>query len=146
MVAVVEVDVETGQVRIDQLVCAEDCGNMMNPMIVDGQLTGATAQGIGAVLLEGQPYGEDGQPRATTLMDFLYPTATDIPRLQIEHLCTPSPHTEGGFKGMAEGGNIAAPAAIVNAIQDALAPLGISIEETPLGPGRLRDLIRTAAG
>ncbi len=144
MIAVVEVDVETGVVKVERFAVAEDCGTVLNPMIVDGQLAGAVAQGLGAVLLEGLPYSEEGQPLASTLLDFLYPAATDVPDLEIVHLATPSPVTEGGMKGMAEGGNIGAPSAIVNAVADALAPLGVEISSTPLGPSALLDLIRSA--
>ena len=145
---VVEVDPETGVVGIERIVAVEDCGTMVNPLIVEGQLAGAIAQGIGCVLYEGLPYDEDGQFLAGTLVDFLYPTAAEVPSLEIDHLETPSPLTEGGFKGMGEGGLIGAPAAIVNAIADALEPFGASIERTPLRPVDVLELIdggRTAA-
>jgi carbon-monoxide dehydrogenase large subunit len=139
--AVVEVDPETGLVDVQRLVCVEDCGTVLNPMIVDGQLAGAVAQGVGAVLYEGLPYSDDGQFQAATLADFLYPTAGDVPTPEIHHLETPSPVTAGGFKGMGEGGLIGAPAAIVNAIADALAPFGASVERTPLRPEDVLGLI-----
>jgi carbon-monoxide dehydrogenase large subunit len=126
---------------VQRLVCVEDCGTVLNPMIVDGQLAGAIAQGVGAVLYEGLPYSEDGQFQAGTLADFLYPTAGEVPTPEIHHLETPSPVTAGGFKGMGEGGLIGAPAAIVNAIADALAPFGASVERTPLRPEDVLDLI-----
>ena len=129
---IVEVDAETGVVSVERLVAVEDCGTVLNPMIVDGQVAGAVAQGVGAVLLEGLPYGEDGQFLAGSLSEFLYPTASDLPPIEVDHLVTPSPVTEGGIKGMGEGGLIGAPAAIVNAIADALEPFGVSIEQTPL--------------
>ena len=106
---------------VERIVAVEDCGTVLNPMIVDGQVAGAVAQGIGAVLYEGLPYDEDGQvPRRARSCDFLYPTATEVPAIEVDHLETPSPLTEGGFKGMGEGGLIGGPAAIVNAIADAL--------------------------
>jgi carbon-monoxide dehydrogenase large subunit len=143
--AVVEVDAQTGQVEVQRLVVVEDCGTVLNPMIVDGQVAGAVAQGVGAVLYEGLPYSEEGQFQAATLADFLYPTTTEVPAIEIHHLETPSPLTAGGFKGMGEGGLIGAPAAIVNAVADALAPFGASIEKTPLRPEDVLDLIDGSA-
>ena len=134
IVCVVEVDPETGVVTVERLVAVEDCGTVLNPMIVDGQVSGAVAQGVGAVLYEGLPYDEDGQFLAGSLSEFLYPTAAELPPIEVDHLVTPSPLTEGGFKGMGEGGLIGAPAAVVNAIADALEPFGVSIEQTPLRP------------
>ena len=131
---VVEVDVETGRVSVDRLVAVEDCGTVLNPMLVDGQVAGAVAQGVGAVLYEGLPYGDDGQFLAGSLGEFLYPTAPELPDVETDHLTTPSPLTEGGIKGMGEGGLIGAPAAVVNAVADALSPFGVSIERTPLRP------------
>jgi carbon-monoxide dehydrogenase large subunit len=138
---VVEVDSETGVVEIERMVAVEDCGTMVNPLIVEGQLAGAVAQGIGCVLYEGLRYDEDGQFLAGTLVDFLYPTTTEVPRIEIDHLETPSPLTEGGFKGMGEGGLIGAPAAIVNAIADALEPFGVAVDRTPLRPADVLALI-----
>jgi carbon-monoxide dehydrogenase large subunit len=144
IIAVVDVDVETGVVRVERIAVAEDCGTVLNPMIVDGQLAGAVAQGLGAALLEELPYSADGQPLSSTLLDFLYPSSMDVPELEIVHLETPSPVTEGGMKGMAEGGNIGAPSAIVNAVADALAPFGVHVTSTPLGPSHVLDLLREA--
>ena len=106
--------------RIERIVAVEDCGTVLNPAVVEGQVIGAIAQGIGAVLYEQLPYDEDGNFLAGTLMDYLYPTATEVPSIEVDHLETPSPVTEGGFKGMGEGGLIGGPSAIVNAIADAL--------------------------
>jgi carbon-monoxide dehydrogenase large subunit len=131
---IVEVDAETGRVTIERIVAVEDCGTVLNPLLVDGQVAGAIAQGVGAVLYEGLPYGEDGQFLAGSLGEFLYPTAPELPDVEVDHLVTPSPVTEGGIKGMGEGGLIGAPAAIVNAIADALSPFGVSIDRTPLRP------------
>ena len=127
---IVEVDPGTGEIAIEQLVAVEDCGVMLNPMIVEGQVAGAIAQGLGSALLEECVYGEDGQFLSATLMDYLYPTSMEVPPIQIEHIETPSPVTIGGVKGVGEGGTISAPAAILNAIADALQPFGASIDRS----------------
>jgi carbon-monoxide dehydrogenase large subunit len=143
--AVVEVDVETGQIRIDRFYVCEDCGTMLNPMIVDGQMHGGIAQGLGLAVLEGIVYDESGQLQSATLMDYLYPSATEVPNIEISHLETPSPVTEGGIKGMGESGTLAGEAAVLNAIADALSPFGrIVITTSPIGPSEVRDLIRGA--
>ncbi len=141
IVAVVEVDARTGKVVVERLLAVEDCGTIVNPLVVDGQVSGALAQAVGAVLYEGLPYDADGQFRAGSLADFLYPQATEVPAIEVSHIETPSPVTEGGFKGMGEGGLIGGPAAIVNAIADALAPFGARIERTPLRPCDVLELI-----
>ena len=140
---VVEVDAETGQVAIERIVAVEDCGTVLNPAVVEGQVIGAIAQGIGAVLYEQLPYDEDGNFLAGTLVDFLYPTATEVPAIQVDHLATPSPVTEGGIKGMGEGGLIGGPSAIVNAISDAL---GVPVDRTPLRPCDVLELVAAARG
>jgi carbon-monoxide dehydrogenase large subunit len=116
-------------------VVIEDCGTIVNPTIVEGQLHGGIAQGLGHALLENAHYDEDGQPLATTLMDYLVPGFTDIPRIEVHHIETPSPYSLGGFKGMGEGGAINPPAVIANAVTDALAPFGIRVNHTPITPG-----------
>ena len=141
---VVEVDAETGRVSVERLVAVEDCGTILNPMLVDGQVAGAVAQGVGAVLYEGLPYGDDGQFLAGSLGEFLYPTAPELPDVEVDHLVTPSPVTAGGIKGMGEGGLIGAPAAVVNALADALSPFGASIDRTPLRPCDVLALIDAA--
>jgi len=123
-IAVVEVDGETGAVSTVRYVVVEDCGRVINPLIVEGQAIGGVAQGIGAAILEEVVYGADGQLLTGSLMDYLVPTATDVPAIEVIHLDHPSPTTLGGFKGVGEGGTIGAPAALANAIEDALAPLG----------------------
>jgi carbon-monoxide dehydrogenase large subunit len=143
---IVEVDAETGRTTVERLVVVEDCGTVLNPMLVDGQVAGAVAQGVGAVLYEGLPYGDDGQFLAGSLGEFLYPTAPELPDIEVEHLVTPSPVTEGGMKGMGEGGLIGAPAAVVNAVADALEPFGVSIDKTPLRPCDVLALIDAAPG
>lgn len=139
--AIVEVDIATGFVRILRYVVVEDCGVMINPLIVDGQVHGGTVQDIGGAMMEHLIYNEDGQLRSQTLMDYLLPSALDVPTIEVHHLQTPSTFTIGGFKGMGEGGAIAPLPALANAVSDALAPLGLSIDALPLSPERIRRLI-----
>jgi carbon-monoxide dehydrogenase large subunit len=139
--AVVEVDAETGEVEILRYLVVEDCGTMVNPLIVDGQAHGGVAQGIGNALYEELVYDGDGQLLTTSFMDYLVPTAAELPRTDVLHIDTPPPVTVSGFKGMAEGGTIGAIAAVANAVADALAPLGVEVRELPLSPDRLHRLI-----
>jgi aerobic carbon-monoxide dehydrogenase large subunit len=134
---IVAVDPELGAVELLDYVVVEDGGVLVNPMIVDGQVYGGTAQGIGTALYEEMPFDENGQPLASTLADYLLPGATEVPSVRIEHMETPSPYSEFGQKGIGEGGAIGPPAAIANAINDALRPLGVEIGETPITPRRL---------
>ena len=138
------VDVELGTVELLDYVICEDGGVLLNPMIVDGQILGGLAQGIGTALFEEMPYDSEGQPLASTLADYTLPGATEVPKARLEHLETPSPYTAFGQKGLGEGGAIAPPAAIVNAINDALAALGVEITECPATPRRLREALRRA--
>jgi carbon-monoxide dehydrogenase large subunit len=138
--AVVEVDTETGIVAVLRYVVVEDCGSIINPAVVDGQVRGGVAQGIGAVLLERSAYGEDGQFLSASLMDYLLPTAAEIPRIEVHHLESP-PVAEVNFRGVGEGGAIGAPAAVTNAIEDALSPFGVRISEQHLPPSRLAELL-----
>ena len=140
--AVVEVDAETGQVDILRYVVVEDCGRMVNPMIVEGQLRGAVAQGIGNALYENFVYDETGQPLTTSFMDYLIPGAGEVPAMDLIHVETPPAVSVSGFKGMAEGGTIGATGAVANAIADALAPLGVEVRDLPLTPDRLAHLLR----
>ena len=133
-VAVVEVDPETGRVAIRRYALVEDCGPVINPMIVDGQVHGAVAQGIGEALLERVVYDDGGQLLTGTLMDYALPRADDIPAFEISHLETPSPLMPGGLKGMGEGGTIGAPAAIANAVADAVRGLGVRVTQLPIRP------------
>jgi aerobic carbon-monoxide dehydrogenase large subunit len=135
--ALVAVDTETGGVELLDYVIVEDGGKLINPMIVDGQIFGGAAQGIGTALYEEMPYDASGQPLATTLADYLLPSATEVPSIRVGHMETPSPYTLFGQKGIGEGGAIAPPAAIANAVNDALAPLGVEITESPLTPRRI---------
>jgi carbon-monoxide dehydrogenase large subunit len=142
--AVVDVDIETGHVELVRYLVVEDCGRMVNPMVVEGQVHGAVAQGIGNALCEDLAYDAQAQPLATTFMDYLLPSATTIPPLEVSHIETLPPVTLGGFKGMAEGGTIGATAALANAVADALAPLGITVTDLPLSPERVATLVRDA--
>ncbi|MBI2322752.1 MAG: xanthine dehydrogenase family protein [Chloroflexi bacterium] len=136
--AVVEVDVATGQ----GYVVVEDCGPLINPTIVDGQVQGAVAQGLGGALYEEIVYDEHGQLHTGSLMDYLLPGAPEVPALEIDHLATPAPGVPGGFKGVGEGGVIGATPAVANAVADALAPLGVEPDELPLTPERLHRWLR----
>jgi carbon-monoxide dehydrogenase large subunit len=135
--AVVEIDRALGAVRILDYIIVEDCGTMVNPMIVEGQTLGGAAQGIGTALLEEMRFDINGQPLASTLADYMLPGATDMPRIAVHHIETPSPNTEYGIKGVGEGGAIPPPAAILNAVNDALQGLGVELNETPLTPHRI---------
>ncbi len=139
---VVEIDPETGDVHIERYVVAEDCGVMINPMIVEGQVRGGVAQGIAAALYERFVYDEEGQPVTSTLMDYLVPTATEIPPIEIIHLETPCEFTETGAKGVGEGGTMGAPAAVACAVADALAHLDVEIDHLPVTPDRLLAAIK----
>ena len=132
----VEVDRATGVVSILRYVVSEDCGVMINPMIVEGQVAGGVVQGIGGTLYEHFVYDDEGNPLTTTFMDYLLPTATEVPTIEFGHVETPSP-TPGGHKGMGEGGAIGSPPAIFNAVADALALVGATIDRTPLSPDAL---------
>ena len=143
-VAVVEVDRATCRVSVLRYVVVEDCGRMVNPLIVDGQVHGGVAQGIGAALLEEIVHDEHGQLLSGTLMDYVVPSACEVPWMEVHHIETPSPVTLGGFRGMGEGGTIGAPAAIANAVADALAPLGVEVAELPVTPERIFRLVARA--
>jgi carbon-monoxide dehydrogenase large subunit len=135
--AIVAVDKGTGLVKILDYAIAHDCGRIVNPIIVDGQMMGGLAQGIGTALYEEMPYNAEGQPLASTFMDYLVPGASEMPTTAIEHLSLPSPITRYGIKGMGEGGAIPPPATLCNAVNDALRPLGAAINETPMTPDRI---------
>jgi carbon-monoxide dehydrogenase large subunit len=136
-IAVVEVDPATGRVTVRRYALVEDCGRVINPVIVEGQIHGAVAQGIGEALLESVVYDDDGQLLTATLMDYALPRADDLPLFEIGHLETPSPLTPGGVKGMGEGGTIGAPATIANAVADAVRHLGVQITRLPIRPESL---------
>ena len=134
---VVAVDVESGKVEILDYAIVEDCGRLVNPMVVEGQTYGGAAQGVGTALYEEARYDDNGQPLTSTLADYLLPGPTELPAFRIEHMETLSPHTEFGIKGVGEGGAIAPPAVIFNAVNNAIRPLGAEVTETPLTPHRL---------
>ncbi|MGH6725051.1 MAG: xanthine dehydrogenase family protein molybdopterin-binding subunit [Pseudolabrys sp.] len=140
--AIVEVDVETGRVTIEKFLVAEDAGRIINPMIADGQVHGGIAQGIGNALLEEIVYDETGGILTASLADYMPPTAREIPPIDLHHRETPSTTSITKAKGLGEGGTIGAPAALINAINDALGPFGVSIDELPATPQRIRALLR----
>jgi carbon-monoxide dehydrogenase large subunit len=144
-IAVVEVDVETGVVSLLDFIYVHDCGTIVNPMIVEGQLQGAVAQGIGSALFEQLPYDDEGQPLFATFMEYVLPTAAELPRITMEHQHTPSPHIPGGMKGVGEAGTIGTPAAVVAAVEDALAPYGARINHTPVMPSDIVAMVAQAA-
>jgi aerobic carbon-monoxide dehydrogenase large subunit len=140
-IALVEVDIETGMVRLLRYVVAHDCGQIINPMIVDGQISGGVAQGVGGGLYEELVYDASGQLLSGSFMDYLIPTSMEMPAIDMIHLEYPSPRNPLGVKGVGEGGAISPPAAIANAVEDALRPFGVCIRETPLTPERVLQLI-----
>jgi carbon-monoxide dehydrogenase large subunit len=142
--AIVEVDPATGQLAFLRYVVQHDCGTMVNPLVVEGQIRGGVAQGIGGAFYERIVYDPDGQPLTGSFMDFLIPTSAEIPEVEIVHLETPSPLNPLGIKGVGEAGAIPVPALVAEAIDDALAPLGVRVSEMPLDPHRLRALIAAA--
>ncbi len=142
--AVVEISPSTGAIRLARYVVVEDCGVMINPMIVDGQVAGGVAQGIGAALFEELCFDEAGQPTSGSFIDYLVPTAADLPDFEVHHLCTPTSRTPTGAKGMGEGGTIGAPAAVLNAVNDALAQVGAVVERIPVRPADVLAAIAAA--
>ncbi|MBV8936574.1 MAG: xanthine dehydrogenase family protein [Alphaproteobacteria bacterium] len=143
-IAIVAVDEATGQVRIERFVIVEDAGQLINPMIVEGQIHGGVAQGIANALYERVVYDDAGNPLTGSLSDYLVPTMAEIPKLEIHHLVTPTDASVTGAKGVGEGGTIGAPAAVLNAVSDALAPFGVGIFEMPITPQRVLHLLREA--
>ena len=139
----VEVDPETGAVTIDHYVVVEDCGRVINPIIVEGQIHGAVAQGLGGTLYESFIYDmENGEPKTGSLMDYLVPGATEVPAMELHHLEIPAPESPNGVKGVGEGGTLAPPAAIANAVSNAL---GVEMNELPLTPERVRDAVAASS-
>ena len=135
-----EVDVETGAVRIVRYVVSEDCGPMINPNVVEGQIAGGTVQGIAGVLFEHLVYDDEGNPLNTSFAEYLVPSAAEMPPLEFGHVETPGPGP-GGYKGVGEGGAIGAPPAVVNAVADALSPFGVEITGIPLAPSEIIGLL-----
>jgi aerobic carbon-monoxide dehydrogenase large subunit len=140
----VAVDPDLGDIELLDYVIVEDGGVLVNPMIVDGQIYGGLAQGIGTALYEEMPFDTAGQPLATTLADYLLPGPTEVPEPRLDHMQTPSPYTMFGVKGIGEGGAIAPPAAIANAVNDALRPLGVELLHSPISPRRLVEAVLAA--
>jgi carbon-monoxide dehydrogenase large subunit len=144
-IAEVEVDIETGQVEIRRYVAYDDCGRLINPLVVAGQIAGGVAHGIGNALFERMEYDEDGQPLSTNFGEYLLPTATDVPNIEMHHMVTPSPLNPLGVKGAGEAGTNPAIAAIAGAVDDALGPFGVFITEAPITPQRIVELLGDAA-
>jgi carbon-monoxide dehydrogenase large subunit len=138
----VAVDPDVGTVEVLRYVVSEDCGVMINPMVVEGQIAGGVVQGIGGVLYEHLVYDEDGNPLTTTFLDYLVPTATEVPTIEYGHVETRSP-TPGGHKGMGEGGAIGSPPCVFNAVADALATRGARITAQPLTPSRVLEALQS---
>ncbi|MEC7490205.1 MAG: xanthine dehydrogenase family protein molybdopterin-binding subunit [Pseudomonadota bacterium] len=135
--AIVAVDTELGHVEILDYVISEDCGTIVNPLIVDGQIIGGALQGVGTALFEESRFDTDGQPLSSTFADYMMPGSTHLSKIRLDHLVTPSPLTEFGVKGLGEGGAIPPPATIANAVNDALYNLGVEVDETPITPRRV---------
>ncbi len=140
----VQVDLDLGHIELLDYVIVEDAGTMINPMVVDGQVTGGLVQGIGTALFEEMPFDRGGQPLASTLADYHLPVAADIPPVRIVHMATPSPLSRYGQKGIGESGAIGPPAAIANAVNDALRPIGARVNEVPMTPERVLQAIAAA--
>ncbi len=143
-VATVEVDIETGVVTLLRHVVVNDSGALINPLLVDGQVQGGVALGIGGALFEDIVYSDDGQPLSTNFMDYLVPAIGNMPEMIVEHMSVPTPLNRDGMKGAGEGGAVGSPAAIANAVADALLPLGAKITETPLGPDNVYRALQNA--
>jgi carbon-monoxide dehydrogenase large subunit len=139
-----EVDLATGAVKLLRYIVAEDCGPMINPNVVEGQIAGGTVQGIGGALLEHFVYDEDGNPLTTTFVDYLMPTSTEVPVIEYGHVESPAPGP-GSYKGVGEGGAIGGTPAVVNAVADALAPLGVTITRLPVSPSSIVELLEAAS-
>jgi len=144
-IPVIEIDIETGKISFLNYACVHDCGTMVNPMTLKGHVRGGVVNGIGSALMEHYHYDENGQLQNALFTDYLLPSVLESPDdIKIGHVVTPSPFTEYGIKGGGEGGRMGAPPALAAAVEDALRPLGITIDELPLSPSRLRGLIREA--
>jgi aerobic carbon-monoxide dehydrogenase large subunit len=141
-VAIVEVDTATGGVKVEKFLAVEDAGRIINPMIADGQVHGGIAQGIGNALFEEVIYDSTGNIQTATLADYLPPTSSEIPPIELHHIETLAASSVTGAKGLGEGGAIGAPAAVINAVNDALSPFNVSIDEMPATPQRIRAALR----
>lgn len=143
-ISIVEVDPETGEIDLQRYVAVDDCGNIINPMLVDGQVHGGIAQGLGQAMYEGAVYDENGQLLTGSFMDYAIPKATQVPRFETEHTTTPSPVNPLGVKGVGEAGTIASSPCLVNAVVDALSPFGITDIDMPMTPNRVWQTIQDA--
>jgi CO/xanthine dehydrogenase Mo-binding subunit len=139
---VIEVDIQTGAIKLLDYIVAHDAGRLINPLLVDGQIHGGVAQGIGAALYEEIAYDENGQLLTGSFINYLLPGSMEVPRIKIVHLESPSPLNPLGVKGLGEGGAIAPPAAIANALADALSAFAPRVNEIPLTPDRVLELLR----
>jgi carbon-monoxide dehydrogenase large subunit len=140
----VEIDGQTGAVAVRKYVAVDDCGKVINPLLVEGQLHGGIVQGLGQALYEGVVYDDNGQLRNGSLMEYAVPKAADLPRLQLSRTETPTPVNPLGIKGVGEAGTIGSTPAVVNAVIDALAPFGVSHVDMPLTPQKIWRLCRGA--
>jgi 2-furoyl-CoA dehydrogenase large subunit len=146
-VVAVEVDPETLQVRLEAVTSVHDCGTILNPLLLNGQTSGSIAHAVGGATLEELRYGADGQMVAASFMDYLCPTAAELGfELNFDHVITPSPNTPLGAKGAAEGSAMSIPAAIANAVSDALAPFGVEIDRLPVHGSVIHELLETKKG
>jgi CO/xanthine dehydrogenase Mo-binding subunit len=143
-IPIVEVDIKTGQVKFLKYIAVHDVGTVMNPRSLKGQIHGGIAQGIGAALFEEVRYDANGQNLTTTFVDYLLPTASEVPSIEVYHHETPSPFTAYGVKGGGEGGRMVAPAAVTSAVEDALKPFGIKIDEMPITPEKIVNWVAKA--
>ena len=143
--AILEVDPQTGMVKILKYVVVHDCGRVINPVIVNGQVHGGVAQSIGGTIYEEILYDKDGQLLSSSFIDYLLPTSRDVPDVDVAHFETPSPFMLGGFKGAGEAGTIGVPAAISNAVENALSSFNVKIVETPIDPNRIWRLVSSSA-
>ena len=134
-------DIDTGAVSFARYTAAHDCGRVINPMVVDGQVVGGVAHGVGNALFERMVYDENAQPVSTNFGEYLLPLATDVPHVDLVHLETPSPLNPLGLKGAGEGGTIGSIAAIISAVENALAPFGVTLAEAPISPQRIVELL-----
>jgi len=141
-VCVVDIDAETGEVQIVKYVVGHDCGNVINPLLVEGQIIGGVAHGLSNALYEEAMFDDQGVSLASSFLDYPLPSAREMPRLELFHLTTPSPLNPLGVKGAGEAGTLPVPAAISNAVEDALRPLGARVNRMPLNPARIRALVR----
>jgi carbon-monoxide dehydrogenase large subunit len=140
-VCILDVDPDSGEVEIVRYVVGHDCGNIINPLIVDGQILGGVAHGLSNALYEEAFYDADGQALASSFLDYPLPSAREMPRLELFHLTTPSPINPLGVKGAGEAGTLPVPAAVANAIEDALRHFGVRVNRMPLNPARISDLV-----